>query len=88
MQVLAEESNVAPGTHDEHPFAEPSTQVAHDGSHAVHVLFASAYLPSGQLVAQDPSSKYFVPVAGHVKQLELAAPLHVSHDEWHVVQTP
>lgn len=85
VHVPAPGSNKAPVTHDEQPVAVPSEQVAHVGSHALHVLFASAYLPLGQPATHEPSSKYCEPLLGHVRQAEECAPEHVSHELWQLV---
>ena len=70
-----------PGRHEVHPAAVASLQVAHDESHWVHVLLASANFPAGQLDTQEPSSAYLVPVAGQVRHDPLEAPLQVSQLE-------
>jgi hypothetical protein len=56
VQVPAPALKLAPGRHDVQLVADESVHVAQDASHAWHVLFASAYLPAGQLLTHDPSS--------------------------------
>ena len=50
--------------------AVPSVQVAHEASHARHVLLAFAYLPVGQLERHAPSEAKGVPVFGHERHEE------------------
>ena len=70
------------------PVAVPSVHVAHEASHARHVLLAFAYLPVGQLETHDPSSKRLVPLDGQVTHPLLAAVEQVAHDEWQVEHMP
>lgn len=79
-------SNVAPGKQEVQAVAVPSAQVAHEASHDAHVLFASAHLPSGQFIRQEPASEYLVPLDGQVRHDELVDPEHVSQEPWHEEQ--
>ena len=56
VHVLAPASKVAPGTQEVQAAAPEPLQVAHEASHATHVLLASANLPFGQALTHEPSS--------------------------------
>lgn len=56
VHVPPAESCVTPDTHEVQLVEAPSVQVAHDGSQSVHVLLASANLPSGHDETQEASS--------------------------------
>lgn len=62
--------------------------VAHVESHTRHALLSSANLPSGHSATHVPSSKYLVPLVGHVMQFELAGPSHEAQLEWHGEHEP
>ena len=84
VHVPAPSSKEAPGKHEAQPVAVPSVHVAHEASHAAHAPFV-AYLPLGQLALHAPSSKYGVPIDGHVRHEVLPPPVHVSHEPWQLV---
>ena len=81
VHVPAEESKLAPATHEVHPVAVPSVHVAHEESHAVQVLL-SLNLPVGQASTHLPSSSSGVPLEGQVRHAELCAPEQVEHELW------
>lgn len=56
VHVFTVASKLAPGTHEVQAVEPTPLQVAHDASHAVHVLLASANLPFGHAPTHEPSS--------------------------------